>query len=131
MADPDFYYDYQLDGNGRLRTMFWCDGQSRMNRYKMPFVPLVGMNVVFDSTYRMNRYKMPFVPFVGMNQHRSTTVFGCGIVSDEHVESFIWLLLALMKAMCQQKPELQMHVSPMTLATQMLPKFVRYYYSKV
>jgi zinc finger SWIM domain-containing protein 3 len=106
MADPDFYYDYQLDGNG-LRTMFWCDGQSRMNYQSFG-------DVVFDSTYRMNRYKMPFVPFVGMNQHRSTTVFGCGIVSDEHVESFIWLLLALMKAMCQQKPELQMHVSPMT-----------------
>jgi len=61
--------------------------------------------VVFDSTYRMNKYKMPFVPYVGMNQHRSTTVFGCGVVSDERVESFIWLLRALMKAMCQQKPK--------------------------
>jgi len=70
MADPDVYYDYQLDGDGRLRTMFWCDGQSCMDYQSF------GDVVVFDSTYRMNRYKMPFVPFVGMNQHRSKQFFG-------------------------------------------------------
>lgn len=61
--------------------------------------------VVFDSTYRMNMYKMPFVPFVGMNHHRSTTVFGCGIVSDERIESYVWMLSAFMKAMFQRKPQ--------------------------
>ncbi|CAO2196946.1 unnamed protein product [Urochloa humidicola] len=97
--DPDFYYDYQLDDEGHLKTMFWCDGQSRMDYQSF------GDVVVFDSTYRMNRYKMPFVPFVGLNHHRSTTVFGCGIVSDERTETCVWMLRALMKEMCQQKPK--------------------------
>ena len=97
--DPDFYYDYQMDSDGHLKTMFWCDSQSRMDYQSF------GDVVIFDSTYRMNRYKMPFVPFVGMNHHRSTTVFGCGIVSDERVDSYVWMLGAFMKAMCQQKPQ--------------------------
>ncbi|TVU18717.1 hypothetical protein EJB05_34829, partial [Eragrostis curvula] len=97
--DPDFYFDYLLDAKGRLKHMFWCDTQSRMDYQSF------GDVVVFDSTYRMNRYKMPFVPFVGLNHHRCTTVFGCGIVSNERVESFVWLLGAFMRAMCQQKPK--------------------------
>jgi zinc finger SWIM domain-containing protein 3 len=98
-ADPEFFYDFQLDGEGHLKTMFWCDSQSRMDYQSF------GDVVVFDSTYRMNRYKMPFVPFVGMNHHRSTTIFGCGIVSDERIESYVWMLSAFLKAMCQKKPE--------------------------
>ena len=97
--DPDFYYDYQMDSDGHLKTMFWCDSQSRMDYQSF------GDVVIFDSTYRMNRYKMPFVPFVGMNHHRSTTVFGCGIVSDERIDSYVCMLGAFMKAMCQQKPQ--------------------------
>ena len=88
-----------MDSDGHLKTMFWCDSQSRMDYQSF------GDVVIFDSTYRMNRYKMPFVPFVGMNHHRSTTVFGCGIVSDERVDSYVWMLGAFMKAMCQQKPQ--------------------------
>ncbi|WVZ97064.1 hypothetical protein U9M48_042627, partial [Paspalum notatum var. saurae] len=97
-VDPDFYYEYQIDCDGHLKNMFWCDSQSRMD-YRA-----FGDVVVFDSTYRTNKYKMPFVPFVGLNHHRKTTVFGCGIVSDEGVASYVWMLSAFVKAMCQQKP---------------------------
>ena len=90
--DPDFCYDYKMDAAGHLKTMFWCDSQSRMDYQSF------GDVVIFDSTYRMNRYKMPFVPFVGMNHHRSTTVFGCGIISDERVDSYVWMFGAFMKA---------------------------------
>ncbi|KAK1620424.1 hypothetical protein QYE76_025941 [Lolium multiflorum] len=60
--------------------------------------------LVFDSTYKMNRYRMPFIPFVGLNNHRRTTVFGCAIVSDETEETYVWLLQTFLKAMCQKKP---------------------------
>ena len=79
--------------------MFWCDAQSRQDYNDF------GDVMVFDSTYKMNRYGMPFIPFVGLNHHRKTTVFGCGIVSDETEGTYVWLLRTFLKAMCQRKPK--------------------------
>jgi zinc finger SWIM domain-containing protein 3 len=39
------------------------------------------------------------IPFVGVNHHRSTVVFGVGIVSDETVRSYEWLLHTFLEAM--------------------------------
>ncbi|XP_044344058.1 protein FAR1-RELATED SEQUENCE 5-like [Triticum aestivum] len=97
--DPDFFFEYELDKEGRLKCMFWCDAQSRRDYQDY------GDVVVFDSTYKMNRYGMPFVPFVGVNNHRCTTVFGCAIVSDETEATYVWLLQTFMRANCQQKPK--------------------------
>ncbi|KAK1620705.1 hypothetical protein QYE76_026222 [Lolium multiflorum] len=62
-SDPEFFFDYQVDDEGRLKSMFWCDSQSRQDYQDF------GDVVVFDSTYKMNRYAMPFIPFVGLNNH--------------------------------------------------------------
>ena len=97
--DPGFFFEYQLDENGNLQTMFWCDSQSRQDYQDF------GDVVVFDSTYKMNRYRMPFVPFVGLNSHRKTTVFGCAIVSNETEETYAWVLESFMRAMGQKKPK--------------------------
>ncbi|XP_071680210.1 protein FAR1-RELATED SEQUENCE 5-like [Lolium perenne] len=96
--DPSFYFDYDLDEEGRLKRMFWCDSQSVQDYEDY------GDVLVFNSTYKMNRYRMPFIPFVGLNNHRRTTVFGCAIVSDEKEETYVWLLQTFLKAMCQKKP---------------------------
>ena len=96
--DPDFFFEYVLDKEGRLKSMFWCDAQSRRD------YQLYGDVTVFDSTYKMNRYGMPFIPFVGVNNHRCTTVFGCAIVSDETEATYVWLLQTFLKANCQKKP---------------------------
>lgn len=52
----------------------------------------------------MNKYNLPFVPFIGVNHHRSTTLFGCGIVSDETVDSYVWLLQAFLESGQQNHP---------------------------
>jgi len=93
-SDPDFYFDYKVDDDNRLMSLFWCDTQSRMDYQSF------GDVVIFDSTYWMNRYKMPLVPFVGLNHHRNITVFGCGIICDERVDSYVWVLQTFLKAMC-------------------------------
>jgi zinc finger SWIM domain-containing protein 3 len=95
----DFFFEYDVDSKGRLKSLFWCDAQSRQdyNDY--------GDVLVFDSTYKMNRYGMPFVPFVGINNHRRTTVFACAILSDEKERTYVWLLKTFLKAMLQQKPK--------------------------
>ena len=96
--DPEFFFEYVLDKEGHLKSMFWCDAQSRRD------YQLYGDVTVFDSTYKMNRYGMPFIPFVGVNNHRCTTVFGCAIVSDETEATYVWLLQTFLKANCQKKP---------------------------
>ncbi|KAM3197683.1 hypothetical protein ACQJBY_073010 [Aegilops geniculata] len=97
--DPNFFFEYMLDKEGQLKSMFWCDAQSRRD------YQLYGDVIVFDNTYKMNRYGMPFVPFVGVNNHRCTTVFGCAIVFDETEGTYVWLLQTFMKANCQKKPK--------------------------
>lgn len=98
MKDPDFFYRYTTDSDGHLQNIFWADAQSRLD-----YVAFGGV-VVFDSTYRSNKYRLPFVPFVGLNHHRSTIVFGVGLVSDESADSYEWLLQVFLEAMHQKHP---------------------------
>ena len=83
--DPDFFFEYVLDKEGRLKSMFWCDAQSRRD------YQLYGDVTAFDNTYKMNRYGMPFIPFVGVNNHHCTIVFGCAIVSNKTEATYVWL----------------------------------------
>uniref|UniRef100_K3ZNJ8 SWIM-type domain-containing protein n=1 Tax=Setaria italica TaxID=4555 RepID=K3ZNJ8_SETIT len=97
--DPEFFFTFSVDAQGRLKNLFWSDAQSQID------YGVFGDVVVFDSTYRVNRYNLPFVPFIGVNHHRSTVVFGCGILSDETILSYVWLLEALLEAMHQKHPK--------------------------
>ena len=81
-----------------MNGLFWSDAQSRLD------YEAFGDVLVFDSTYRTNRYNLPFVPFVGLNQHRSTVIFGCGIISRETTQAYEWLLKTFLAAMSQKHP---------------------------
>ncbi|XP_004309406.1 PREDICTED: protein FAR1-RELATED SEQUENCE 5-like, partial [Fragaria vesca subsp. vesca] len=59
--------------------------------------------LVFDSTYKTNPYGKPLVLFVGTNNHLSTTVFGFGLLIDETIESYTWLLETFIFSMNNQK----------------------------
>ncbi|XP_073363713.1 uncharacterized protein [Aegilops tauschii subsp. strangulata] len=96
--DGEFFYKYTTDSEGHLLNIFWADAQSRID------YDAFGGVVIFDSTYRVNKYNLPFVPFIGVNHHRSTTVFGFGIVSAETEASFVWLLEAFLESTQQKHP---------------------------
>ncbi|KAJ1256379.1 hypothetical protein BS78_05G166900 [Paspalum vaginatum] len=96
--DPEFFFKYLIDRDGHLQGLFWCDSQSRLD------YEAFGDVVIFDSTYRTNRYNLPFVPFVGLNHHRSTIIFGCGIISHETSEAYEWMLRTFSDAMAQKHP---------------------------
>ncbi|KAF2932881.1 hypothetical protein DAI22_04g033500 [Oryza sativa Japonica Group] len=97
--DPEFFFKYTTDEEGRLRNVFWADAESGLN------YAAFGGVVIFDSTYRVNKYNLPFIPFIGVNHHRSTTIFGCGILSNESVNSYYWLLETFLEAMRQVHPK--------------------------
>jgi zinc finger SWIM domain-containing protein 3 len=97
--DPEFFFTYSKDAKGRLISLFWSDGQSQID------YGVFGDVIVFDSMYRVNRYNLPFITFIGVNHRRSAIVFGCDILSDETMVSYVWLLKALLQAMHQKHPK--------------------------
>lgn len=64
--------------------------------------------VLFDTMYNTNRYGMIFAPFIGVNHHHHhhTIVFGCGFLSDEKTESFVWLFNKFIEVMPKGAPNL-------------------------
>ncbi|KAL6840916.1 hypothetical protein ACP4OV_029176 [Aristida adscensionis] len=96
--DPDLFFKYLVDEKGHLKGLLWCDAQSRLD------YDAFGDVLVFDSTYRTNRYNLPFVPFVGLNHHRSTVIFGCGIICHETNQAYEWLLRTFLSAMSHKHP---------------------------
>ena len=47
---------------------------------------------------------MPLVPFVGVNYHGNIVLFACGIISQETIESYVWILNTFSDAMVQKHP---------------------------
>ncbi|CAA2969224.1 FAR1-RELATED SEQUENCE 5-like [Olea europaea subsp. europaea] len=88
-----FYFSIDLDDDSRLKNVFWADNRCRQ-AYKE-----FGDVVTFDTTYLTNKYDMPFAPFVGVNHHGQSTLLGCGLVSNEDTDTFVWLFKTWLQCM--------------------------------
>ncbi|XP_041011363.1 protein FAR1-RELATED SEQUENCE 5-like [Juglans microcarpa x Juglans regia] len=96
--NPGFVYSIQVDTNGSMGNCFWADGRST-TAYQY-----FGDVVTFDATYLTNRYKMPFVPFIGVNHHHQSVIFGCALLINEIAESYTWLLKTWLEEMLGRAP---------------------------
>ncbi|KAK1581752.1 hypothetical protein Q3G72_008723 [Acer saccharum] len=83
--NSNFFYTMDLDEEGRLKNVLWADARSRAV-YKE-----FGDVITFDSTYLTNKYDMPFAAFIGVNHHGQSILFGCGLISNEDIETYVWL----------------------------------------
>ncbi|CAN6304506.1 unnamed protein product [Urochloa humidicola] len=93
------FHRYELDADHRLKSLFWAGVDSRLD------YAFYGDVVVFDTTFQTNRYGAAFVPFVGLSRHRTPVVFGCGVLSDPSLDSYVWLLRSFMlSAAAQGRP---------------------------
>ncbi|KAL4363690.1 hypothetical protein GQ457_04G017920 [Hibiscus cannabinus] len=97
-SDPYFFVRHTRDELGNLEKLFWCDGISRTD-YKE-----FGHVLAFDTTYKCNAYNKPFVILVGVNHHRNTVPFGCALVVNENVDTYVWVLEQLIAAGDGYKP---------------------------
>ncbi|XP_015964977.1 protein FAR1-RELATED SEQUENCE 5-like [Arachis duranensis] len=86
IGDPMYVARYNHKKDERLGNMVWIDGHSRSD------FQCFGDVLAFDSTYRKNKYKRPIVIFSGSNNHKQTTIFGFGLLIDEMVSSYRWML---------------------------------------
>jgi hypothetical protein len=95
-----FFYDFMVDGEGRLIRVFWADAICRKN------YSIFGDVLSVDATYTTNQYNMKFVPFTGVNHHLQSVFLGAAFLADEKIESYVWLFQIILKAMCQVPPHL-------------------------
>ncbi|XP_015939633.1 protein FAR1-RELATED SEQUENCE 5-like [Arachis duranensis] len=99
-ADPMAMARYNLTEDGMLANMFWVDGISRVD------YQYFGDVVAFDSTYKKNKYNRPLVIFSGSNNHKQTTIFGFGLVLNETITLYTWMLENLLEVMCNKPPSI-------------------------
>ncbi|KAL4324634.1 hypothetical protein GQ457_11G029750 [Hibiscus cannabinus] len=97
-GDAETVMAHTRDELGNLEKLFWCDGISRTD-YKE-----FGHVLAFDTTYKCNAYNKPFVILVGVNHHRNTVPFGCALVVNENVDTYVWVLEQLIAAGDGYKP---------------------------
>lgn len=96
--DPGFFYAVEVDEKQCLSRVFWVDGRSRMAYEHF------GDVVTFDTSYRSNRFQVPFAPFIGVNHHLQPVSFGCALLGDENISTFVWLFKTWLTAMNERHP---------------------------
>ncbi|KAK9933909.1 hypothetical protein M0R45_021079 [Rubus argutus] len=84
--DPNFKYEFKIDGHNRLEHIAWSYGSS------IQLYEEFGDAVVFDTTYRLDAYDMLLGIWLGVDNHGMTCFFGCVLLRDENMQSFSWAL---------------------------------------
>jgi len=97
--ESNFFFDFEVDDDARLCSFFWRDAQMKAD-YR-----LFGDLVIHDTTYCTNMYDMICGPFVGMNHHCMNFMFGCGLLLNEMIESFVWLFKTFLRSMDGRHPQ--------------------------
>ncbi|KAL6144134.1 hypothetical protein ACLB2K_054829 [Fragaria x ananassa] len=96
--NPNFFYAIDFDPEKRLRSVFWVDAKGRRDYNSFCDV------VLFDTYYVRNNYKIPSVPIVGVNHHFQYILLGCALIGDKTREAFVWLMRTWLKAVGGQAP---------------------------
>lgn len=96
---PGFYYVIDFDAETRMRNVFWVDRKGRRDYASFSDV------VFFDTHYIRNKYRIPFVPIVGVNNHFQFILLGCALIGDEMKSSYTWLMRTWLRAVAGQSPK--------------------------
>ncbi|XP_042048207.1 protein FAR1-RELATED SEQUENCE 4-like isoform X1 [Salvia splendens] len=97
--NPKFFYALDFNEEHRLRNVFWVDAKGVED-----FV-YFGDVVSLDITYFTSKCRVPLVLFIGVNHHIQPTLLGCGLIADESVYTFIWLMQSWCLAMGGRSPK--------------------------
>ncbi|KAG2583609.1 hypothetical protein PVAP13_6KG208606 [Panicum virgatum] len=79
-SDPHMLVRFKLDGEGTIRSMFWCTGKNKVDYEHF------GDAITFDTTYKTNLCSLPFGFFVGINNHFQSIIFGGVMLTSETTE---------------------------------------------
>ncbi|KAH6773413.1 FAR1-related sequence 4 [Perilla frutescens var. frutescens] len=97
--NPKFFYALDFNEEHRLRNVFWVDAKGVEDFTYFSDV------VSLDATYFTSKYRVPLVLFIGVNHHIQPTLLGCGLIADETLYTFIWLMQSWSLAMGGRSPK--------------------------
>ncbi|XP_057785251.1 protein FAR1-RELATED SEQUENCE 5-like [Salvia miltiorrhiza] len=97
-TETHFYWNVQLDDDGRLMNFFFRDTRSAVD------YEIFGDVLSIDTTYRTNKYNLVCAPFVGINHHKNNVLFALAFLSDETTKSFEWLFNCFLESMNWKEP---------------------------
>ncbi|XP_022889105.1 protein FAR1-RELATED SEQUENCE 5-like [Olea europaea var. sylvestris] len=92
------------EGDAAAIQSYFSRMQAQYNQCRLAYKEF-GDVVTFDTTYLTNKYDMSFVPFVGVNHHGQSTLLGCGLLSNEDTETFVWLFRTWLQCMYGEAPQ--------------------------
>nr|XP_040245401.1 protein FAR1-RELATED SEQUENCE 5-like [Aegilops tauschii subsp. strangulata] len=90
--NPEFFYDYDVDADNRVRNVFWANASCKGSYEDF------GDCVTFDTTYKTKKFHMPLGVFVGVNHHLQSTIFAVALVQDETIPSFEWVFKTFLRS---------------------------------
>lgn len=99
LVDPNFFYIMDLNDEGYVRNVFWIDSRSRTA------YGYFGDVVVVDTTCLSNKHDIPLLSFSGLNHHGQSVLLGCGLLVDETIETYVWLMRAWLTCMSGRSPQ--------------------------
>ncbi|AEE35824.1 Protein FAR1-RELATED SEQUENCE 4 [Arabidopsis thaliana] len=100
--NPKFFFAVDFSEDHLLRNVFWVDAKG-IEDYKS-FSDVVS----FETSYFVSKYKVPLVLFVGVNHHVQPVLLGCGLLADDTVYTYVWLMQSWLVAMGGQKPKVML-----------------------
>ncbi|CAA7042528.1 unnamed protein product [Microthlaspi erraticum] len=97
--NPKFFYAVDFSEDHLLRNVFWVDAKG-IEDYRS-FSDVVSL----ETSYMVSKYKIPIVLFVGVNHHVQPLLLGCGLIADETVYTYVWLIQSWLLAMGGSTPK--------------------------
>ncbi|KAG8380098.1 hypothetical protein BUALT_Bualt07G0158300 [Buddleja alternifolia] len=91
--NPKFFFALDFNEEQRLRNVLWVDAKG------VEDFAFFGDVVSLNTTYFASKYKIPLVLFIGVNHHIQPTLLGCGLIADETLYTFVWLMQSWCLAM--------------------------------
>lgn len=97
---PNFIHSWDLDRESHVKNFFWTDSRAQaQHRY---FGDVITLDVMY---LQHSRASLPLATLLGVNNHGHLVLLGCGLLSGDSRENYVWLLKRWLSCMNGKSPE--------------------------
>ena len=97
-AENGGFFQYKTNSSSQFSSALFLS--KTMLQYSKHFLDII----IVDATYRRNRFNLPLINIMGINNYGKNIMLAFGLLTNETIESYIWLFAELKKAWNGQKP---------------------------
>jgi hypothetical protein len=96
-GEVEDFFDMDWDHESETCSRLFFASRGMVNSFKKH-----GQFITLDATCKTNRFNMPLVLLVGIDDTLMTAIFGVGLVLQEDIDSYTWLLNSFKRAVGNQ-----------------------------